>query len=234
MTYNEKLIEKYKDEDKVIMMSYQMKDKSGQLIDIDGIINPLKIDNRQQCAPTDDQGSEQSCAAFSIANICESIIWKKTGKLVNLDAHQIYAGAKQIDNCKNSDGTYLECAIQAAFKLGGFDSSKIEIGFLYNDGTDATVEQMKFLIHKYDFVHCGFTITDGWYKCTNDNYIIDCTGRTCGGHAVYAAYYDQDGIGIQNSWSKSWGAKGFGLMKWEDFKRTLMYACYVKNSFEGI
>ena len=234
MTYNEKLIEKYREYDKVIMTSYQMKDKSGQLIDITGIVNPLKIDNRQQCAPTDNQGQESSCAAFSIANICESIIWKKTGKLVNLDAHQIYALAKQLDGSLNSDGTYLECAIKAAFQLGGFDSSKIEIGFLHNDGTDSTVEQMKFLLHKYDFVHCGFSITDGWYKCTNENYIIDCTGRNLGGHAVICPYYDQDGAGIQNSWGPKWGASGFGLMKWNDFKRTLMYACYIKNAYEGI
>lgn len=234
MTYNEKLIEKYKDYDKIIMTSYQVKDRNGKTIDLTGIVNPLKIDNRQLCAPTDNQGQESSCAAFSIANICESIIWKKTGKLVNLDAHQIYARAKQLDGSKNSDGTYLECAIKAAFELGGFSSSAIEIGFLYNDGTDQTVETMKFLLHKYDFVHCGFQITDGWYKCTNSNYVIDCTGRDLGGHAVISPYYDQSGIGIQNSWGKEWGSLGFGLIKWEDFKRTLMYACYVKNSFEGI
>ena len=87
MTYNEKLIEKYKDYDKIIMSSYQVKDRNGKTIDLTGIVNPLKIDNRQLCAPTDNQGQESSCAAFSIANICESIIWKKTGKLVNLDAH---------------------------------------------------------------------------------------------------------------------------------------------------
>lgn len=234
MTYNEQLIQKYKEYDKVIMTSYQMKDKDGQLVDMTNIINPIQIDNRQLCAPTDDQGSEQSCAAFSIANICESIIWKKTGKLVNLDAHQIYAGAKLIDGSKNSDGTYLECAIKSAFKLGGFDSSKIEIGFLYNDGTDQTVERMKFLIHKYDFIHAGFTIQSGWYSCTNENYVINCSGEELGGHAVVIPYYDKDYIGIQNSWSQNWGSKGFGLMKWNDFKKNLMYACYVKNSFEGI
>lgn len=87
MTYNEKLIEKYKKEDRIIMMSYKKKDKNHCYVPVDGIVNPLKIDNRQLCAPTDNQGMESSCAAFSIANICESLIWKKTGKLINLDAH---------------------------------------------------------------------------------------------------------------------------------------------------
>jgi hypothetical protein len=85
-TYNEKLIEKYKDFDEIIKTTYLKQDKNGELINLNGIINPLKIDNRQICAPTDNQGKESSCTAYSIANICESIIWKKTGKLVNLDA----------------------------------------------------------------------------------------------------------------------------------------------------
>ena len=46
MTYNEKLIEKYKDYDKIIMTSYQVKDRNGKTIDLTGIVNPLKIDNR--------------------------------------------------------------------------------------------------------------------------------------------------------------------------------------------
>lgn len=234
MTYNEKLIEKYKNEDKVIMTSYQMKDRNGQLVDVTGIVNPLKIDNRQLCAPTDNQGQESSCAAFSIANICEAIIWKKTGKLVNLDAHQIYAGAKKIDGEKNSDGTYLECAIKAAFELGGIPSSKIDIGFLYNDRSDNVVEAMKFLIHKYDFVHVGFQIYEGMYNCNSQNFIVPFTGICLGGHAMLACGYDQTGVYIQNSWGPSFGAKGFCIIRWEDVKKYLMYACYIKNSFEGI
>ena len=231
MTYNEKLIEKYKDFDKVIKTYYQAKDHNGKLVNLDGIINPLKIDNRQLCAPTDDQGNESSCAAFSIANICESIIWKKTGKLVNLDAHQIYAKAKTLDNAKNENGTYLEYAIKAAFMLGGIDVKDLKINFLYNDGTPATIEMMKFLIHKYDFVHCGFAIQSGWYACNNDNYYISCTGQQLGGHAVIGCSYFPDSFCIHNSWGKSWGSMGFGLLTWEDFLKNFMYACVVEGVF---
>lgn len=233
-TYNERLIEKYKDFDEVLASNYKFKGENGELIDLTGIINPLKIDNRQVCAPTDNQGTENSCTAYSIANICESVIWKKTGKLVNLNASQIYAKAKELDGQKNMHGTTLEHAINAAFKLGGFPSSKIEIGHLINDGTNLTIEKFKFLLHKYDFIHAGFQIFSDWYKCTNENYIIDCTGHNLGGHAVIIPYYDQVGVGIQNSWGPQWGSKGFGLLKWEDFKKTLVYACYIKNIYEGI
>lgn len=229
MTYNEKLIEKYKDFDKVIKTYYQAKDHNGKLVNLDGIINPLKIDNRQLCAPTDDQGVENSCAAFSIANICESIIWKKTGKLVNLDAHQIYAKSKEIDGHKNDDGTWLEYAIKAAFILGGIDVKDLNIEFLYNDGTAQTIEMLKFLIHKYDFVHAGFNISSGWQICNNENYYINCSGQPLGGHAIVIPAYFPDSVCIQNSWSRSWGAQGFGLLKWEDFLKTFMYACVING-----
>lgn len=134
----------------------------------------------------------------------------------------------------NQDGTFLECAIRAAFELGGIESSKIEIGFLKNDHTPNTIEQMKFLVHKYDFVHAGFMIQDSWYSCNNRDFYIDCTGRNLGGHAVIIPYYDKEGVGIQNSWSKAWGSKGFGILRWNDFLRNFIYACYIKNSFEGI
>jgi len=46
MTYNEKLIEKYKDFDTIIKTYYQAKDHNGKIVNIDKIVNPLKIDNR--------------------------------------------------------------------------------------------------------------------------------------------------------------------------------------------
>lgn len=116
----------------------------------------MKIDNRQLCAPADDQGSTSACAAYSICNLCEALIWKKTGKLVNLNAEQVYAKAKQIEGNLSTDGTYLECAIKAAFELGGFGDSKIKIGFVCNEGNDATIETIKFMLHKFDFLHIGF------------------------------------------------------------------------------
>ena len=57
MTYNENLIEKYKDYEDVIQMSYKA-NHNGKIVDVEGLVNPLKIDNRQECAPTDDQQQE--------------------------------------------------------------------------------------------------------------------------------------------------------------------------------
>lgn len=233
MTYNERLIEKYKDFDKVIKTYYQAKDHNGKLVNIDGVVNPLKLDFRQQCSVADDQGSTSECAAYSICNWIEALIWKRTGKLINLNPDQVYAGAKQIDGMKNQDGTMLECAIKSAFKLGGFENvDNLKIGFLYNDGTTRTIEQIKFLIHKYEFLHIGFNVYQGWFNCNENDPYVKHQGQCAGGHAVLACGYDNEGLYIQNSWGKSWGAKSFGIVKWDVFLQDFIYSCFVENVFK--
>jgi hypothetical protein len=48
-------------------------------------------------APTDNQGDFPACAGFSAATIIESLFWKETGKLKQLDSLQVYQLAKQKD-----------------------------------------------------------------------------------------------------------------------------------------
>ena len=234
MTYNEQLIEKYKDFDKVIMTKYKAKDHNGKLVDIDGVVNPLVIDNRQQWSVIDNQGQTSECACYSICGICEALIWKRTGKLINLNADQVYALAKQIDGTdKNSDGTYLEAAIKAAMTLGGLGdvSKNIKIGFLYNDRSDSLIERIKYLLHKYDFIHAGFSITNGWMNLNNNNYVITHGRINYGGHAVAIVGADSDYCYIANSWGPAWAAKGFAEMPWAVFKQEFMYACFLQNCF---
>lgn len=228
-------IEKYKDFDKVIKTYYQAKDHNGKLVNIDGIVNPLKIDNRQQWSVIDDQGTTSECTCYSICGICEALIWKRTGKLINLDAHQVYALAKQLDGDINSEGTYLEYAIKAAMKLGGLEeiSKNIKMGFLYNDNSDAMIEQLKYLLHKYEFIHAGFSINEGWMNLNNNNYTIKDYGRSYGGHAVAIVGADTEHCYIANSWGKTWAAKGFALMPWNVFKSQFLYACFLQNCFDN-
>lgn len=229
---NKYYIEQYKDFDTVLATMYQAKGANGMLVDIDGIVTPLKIDNRQMCSVTDDQGTTPMCAAYSICNICEALMWKKTGKLVNLNAQQVYALAKKLDGDINTDGTYLECAIRAAMQLGGFgkQSKDIKFNFLYNNTKDnKIVEQVKRLIHRYNFLHAGFMIDDAWYNASNENFTIK-KGKTClGGHAVVVCGHDPSGVYIQNSWGKSWGSNGFAVLPWSLVKEQLIYCCCIEN-----
>lgn len=224
---NKYYIDKYKDFDKIIATKYQQKDASGKIVDIDGIVSPLKIDNRQLCSVTDSQGNTPHCGGYSICNIAEAMIWKKTGKLINLNADQVYAKAKQLDGQSNVEGTYLEYAIKAAIELGGFGdkTANLKIGFIYNNND--IEKQIKRLIHKYDFLHAGFAIDDGWYNATNDNFIIQKGRQQLGGHAVLLCGYDQTGVYIQNSWSKRWGSNGFAILPWNLVKQELIYCCFI-------
>lgn len=232
MNNNRQLIEKYKDFDSVVKTYYQAKDHNGKLVNIDGIVNPLKLDFRQQCSVADDQGSTSECAAYSVCNWIEALIWKRTGKLVDLNPDQVYAGAKQIDGDVDGDGTYLECAIKSAFKLGGFPNvGDLKIGFIYNEGQTSTIERLKYLFHRYEFVHMGFNITEGWLSCSERDPYVRHSGYSLGGHAVLGCGYDHEGVYIQNSWGRSWGAKSFGVVKWDAFMEEFMYGCFVQSVF---
>lgn len=98
----------------------------------------------------------------------------------------------------NQDGTSLEAAIKAAIQIGGFEdiSNNIKIGFLYNDKTENTLLYLKHLIHRYNFIHAGFLINEGWYNVSDSNYIIPNGKISYGGHAVIICGYDQTGVYI--------------------------------------
>ena len=230
---NKDYIEAYKTEQKIITDFYKIK-QNGKMIDVIGIINPLKIDNRQLMAPTDNQGSSPHCAAYSAATLIESIYWKKYGKLKQLDSHQVYALAKQIDGQINLDGTYLETALHAVLKLCTKDDefnflkdAKVEM--FYNGNDQATIENVKHLIHKNDFLQVGFNIDEGWYDCTNKMFVLRSRGRSLGGHAVNVRGYDSDGFYVLNQWSPSFGAKGYAIMPYELFLRQFMYGTCISN-----
>ena len=136
---NEMLINTYKEDTKIISDFYKYKDSKGDIIKLDGIINPLKIDNRQLMSPTDNQRNFSACAGFSAATYIESLLWKQTGKLKQLDSLQVYQLAKQIDGDINADGTYLECSMRGVRILCGgimeFDFLKdMRIGTFFNGG----------------------------------------------------------------------------------------------------
>lgn len=229
---NQDYIESYKGNSKIISDYYKLKDSAGNVIDLKGIISPLKIDNRQLMAPTDNQQQTPHCAAYSAATLAESIYWKRTGKLVQFDSHQVYALAKQLDGEEKIEGTYLEKALDAAIKLCAFENPEdIKVGLFYNHKNEQTIEETKFLIHKYDFLQVGFQIDEGWYDVTNNVYYIKPRGACLGGHAVNLAGYDQEGVYVLNQWGTSWGANGYAIMKWDVYLKELMYGAYVQNAY---
>ena len=232
MITNKDFIDAYKGDDKILSDYYTWKKSDGKTVVLDGIVNPLKIDNRQLMSPTDNQAATPHCAAYSAATLAESIYWKRTGILKQFDSHQVYALAKQIDGQMYEEGTYLEYALRAAIKLGAFQNAQtVKVGLFYNDKTQNTIDMTKFLIHKYDFLQVGFLIDEGWYDVSKDSYIIHSRGISLGGHAVNLAGYDSQGVYVLNQWGIEWGASGYAIMPWDLYLRELMYGAYVKNAY---
>lgn len=54
MMTNQDYINAYKNETRIISDYYKFKDARGKICELSGIVNPLKIDNRQEMAPIDD------------------------------------------------------------------------------------------------------------------------------------------------------------------------------------
>lgn len=220
---NQELIQKYKNDRVIIKTLYA--DTTGKLVE--GIVNPLHIDNRQLMSPTDNQRDIPGCAGWSACTLAESLFWKQTGKLIQLDSAQVYAKAKQLDGQPNVPGTYLETSLQAAINLCAFENKNLRIGTYANKHTQETIETIKFLIHKYDFLQAGFIIDEGWYACNKENYILKEFGRNLGGHAVNLCGYDSIGFYILNQWGTSFGANGYCIMPYDLFLKQLMYVAYV-------
>lgn len=226
---NRYLIEEYEGEDKIISDFYKSSHQNNEL---SGIITPLKIDNRQLMSPTDNQKEYPACAGYSAATLVESILWKKTGKLKQLDSLQVYQLAKQKDGAIDQSGTYLESACNAIIELCKNDNDfsflkNSKIGVFYNDRSINTIELTKHLIHKYDFLQVGFNIDEGWYDCTNSNYIIKPRGRSLGGHAVNLCGWDYGGFYVLNQWGKVWGSKGYAIIPYDTFLKQFMYGTYI-------
>lgn len=227
-------INAYKSEDRILTDYYKLRSSSGNIQQLTGIINPLKIDNRQLISPIDNQKDTPHCAGYSAATLIESIYWKNTGKLLQLDSHQVYALAKLLDKNIKMEGTYLETSLNAVLQLCSNDTrfsfiKNAKIQTFFNDKTNNTLENIKYLLHRYDILQIGFNIDEGWYDCTNNNYKLKPRGMDLGGHAVILCGYDTEGFYVCNQWGTSWGSKGFAVMPNDVFLKQFMYCAYLNN-----
>jgi len=227
---NRELIKYYKKKHELEPVLFSEKTGNDE-IQLSGTITPLKLDLRQYCSPTDDQGDTAHCAAYTAAQIIETMYWKETGKLLQLDAGHIYAKAKELDGLIDVGGTYPEITLKVALDLGKkFVAGTYEIKKYYNDKTDKTIETLKRLIHKNGFLAGGFKISEDWYNLKKGESILESAKKkTVGGHCVTVVGYLKDSLIIQNSWGREWGAMGFGRISWDVVLKQLMYVVYLER-----
>ena len=177
---------------------------------------PRKLDFREMCLQTDNQGSTPHCAGYSTAGMIEVKNWRDNNYPEQVDADGIYYEAKVLDG-NNSDGTSLESAGQAALNLGLING---KLKFITDDD-----ESIKFAIHKHLTFVGGFMITDEWNMVNkNTGEIADFSNPTnLGGHAVLVCGYCPEGVYIHNSWGSDWGHYGFALIPWNKVTKQFMY-----------
>lgn len=193
-----------------------------------GFVAPEYIDSRPYCMAADDQSTTPRCAAFSMAGLIEVRTWINTHIPKTVDPAPLYAEAKRIDG-NNSPGTYFESVFQAAknLKLIPDTATLVKLtNFL----------DVKFALHKNAVCLLGFNIDDGWNKTDTRSGWVDNGTRTLGGHAVLGCYFydsrslsEPPSVGFQNSWSSSWGMRGFGRMTLSQFDKQFMYGVAVEG-----
>ena len=190
---------------------------------------PSRIDLRDYCTPTEDQGIKPWCAAYAAAQWTENIKWRLTDVPQNYDPAPIYKYAKSIDGDPGGDGTTLQAVLEWVRRYV----------FTNPEGKVMTIRPtrlaVKYAVHKYGCILGGFDIDSSWWGVKKDTPIINGKGAANqGGHAVLICGYDKQGVWIQNSWGKSWGEWGFAKVAWEAFDKQFMYGAVLSHALDGM
>ena len=221
---NQDLVEKYKVDD-TILESYF---KNGKNEKVDGMVFPLRLDNRQYCSPTDYQGDKPSCCGYTTAQMLESINWMRTGRIVQMDAHQIYAKCKEEDGRMGQGGTFPDLAMLKGLELVG---DKMKDAYEVKSSTSSDLKEVKRVIHKNMFASVNMIVTKDIYKLDEENFVYLGTGEKAGGHSLVCCGYDDASkmFILQNHWGTKWGLKGFFLCPYDVWQRQCNIFCWYEQ-----
>lgn len=221
---NKELMEKYH-LDNTILKSYFKNERNQTL---DGTTFPLRIDNRQYCSPTDYQGKNPSCCGYSAAQILESLHWMEYGKIIQFDANQIYAKAKEEDKQVGNGGTYPDLAMSKGLELLGDFGKKFKV----ETSKTSNVNDLKRILHKNMFACANMKVTTDLYTLSPSNFIYnENNGKIAGGHSLVCCGYDEDAkmLIMQNHWGIGWGLKGFFLCPYDVWAKQTGLTCWFER-----
>jgi len=184
-------------------------------------VTPAYIDLRAQLLESNDQGNVPECAGFGMAAVLEYHNWREYGITQQIDPHQIYRRAKEIDGLEGIEGTTLEAVTQAAQDLGlvsWADNAAIR--------EVSTPEQVKQALHRNGVLLAAFQITKQWEFADAEGWIPEGDDQA-GGHAVALVGFDQVSpkpfFSLQGSWGQQ-GWRGFNRLTPAQFSRQFSYA----------
>ena len=186
-------------------------------------IAPKKIDFRDMCLESSNQGQSPHCTGYGTAGFIEVQNWRKRHYPEQVDGDAIYTETKRIDGHPNVQGSWVNFAVQAAINL------KLVEG--RGEAIEPNMQDFKFAIHEFGVCISCFMITDDWNKVDSRGRIFNSgdKAKQLGGHCVLGVGYDEEGVYIQNSWSTSWGLYGFALLGWEQFNKQFMNGMVIRS-----
>ena len=134
--------------------------------------------------------------------------WRETGKIVQMDADQIYAKCKEEDKQMASGGTYPDLAMQKGLELAGWDKK-----YRVATSKSSDIDELKRVIHRHMFASVNMVVSREIYDLYDGRFVYEGTGQKAGGHSLVCCGYDDATrmLILQNHWGTEWGLKGFCL-----------------------
>jgi hypothetical protein len=191
--------------------------------------------------PILDQQAEGACVGFALATVANYLLRtrRQVPDRARVSARMFYQMAKRYDEWPGEDyeGTSARGAMKGWHKHGvcGEKEWKYAIGKPDVDLTDARARDALcrplgayYRVNHLDLVALHTAISEvgillatarvheGWDAPRKDG-SIELSRVETGGHAFAIVGYDGRGFWIQNSWGRSWGRAGFGLVSYDDW-----------------
>ena len=151
----------------------------------------------------------------------------RTGKIVQMDADQIYAKAKETDKQMRQGGTYPDLAMTKGLEL--FPNGTQD--YVVKTSTSSDINELKRIVHKNMFACVNMVVTKDIYDLSPKNFIYAGDDRSAGGHSLVCCGYDEESkmLILQNHWGTIWGLKGFFLCPYDVWKRQNNLTCWYER-----
>lgn len=200
---------------------------------------PLSVYQKVK-VPILDQGQEGACTGFGLATVANYLLRKLSStSTAQVSPRMLYEMAKRYDEWPGEDysGSSARGAMKGWNKHGvcseadwPYDSNNVN-GSLNEVRARLAAQNPQgayFRVNHKDLVgmhtalaevgilYATSSVHKGWTEVGADG-IIKFDPVSIGGHAFAIVGYDEKGFWIQNSWSATWGKKGFGHISYDDW-----------------
>jgi hypothetical protein len=224
------------------------------LVPLGGVL-PAQVDLSADMPPVGNQGNQLSCTAWSVAYAVRTYIERREQKWDVNDPSRQFSPSfiyNQLARGNCNEGVYFPSAFNIMTEKGAATMHLMP----YNESDCASQPSMEvnqqaqnYRIAGYRRVNvqdpieikaqlaAGFPVligvmTDDIFLNLAKDQIWKSSGNPSGPHAVVLVGYDdaKQAFRLINSWGKSWGAEGYGLIDYEHFRRVTREA-YIMASF---